>query len=124
MLAAALGDQLGVGTRNPAELELAARTQQVQGGPVLAREEVVDVARREQEIAVAGLHDPSVAEQRHYPTLRRGRRCSEDSPELRHVAAAARVLAHEQPLRHQQAGGERAGLLLDVAGGGRRLLVD
>jgi hypothetical protein len=45
VLAAALGDQLGVRARDPLQQDLAARAGEIQRRPVLAGEEVVQVAR-------------------------------------------------------------------------------
>ena len=65
VLAAALGDQLGVRPRDPLQQDLAAGAREVQRRPVLAGEEVVEVARGEQEASAALQH------RRHLPGAER-----------------------------------------------------
>ena len=64
VLAPALGDQLGVGPRDPLQQDLAAGAREVERRPVLAGEEVVEVARGEQEASAAlqhRLHHPGAS---------------------------------------------------------------
>ena len=81
VLAPALGHQLGVGPRDPLQQDLAAGAREVQRRPVLAGEEVVEVARGEQEASAALQH------RRHLPgaggrmrggNRRGGGRCTTD----------------------------------------------
>ena len=70
MLASALRDQLGVRPRALGQRELPTRAGEVERRAVLAREEVVEVARRQEEAAVPLLHVHSLADGNLMPTAR------------------------------------------------------